>query len=179
MTHHHSGHIAMRCPNNALFCRGVQERASTNVESQSRRKPCHGVTRSGMVNGNLVGDILLDTGCSTTLVRRDLVSDEKLRKGEVMVHCAHGDMTTYPLAEVAIEVQGIHFKGNVGVLLGTDFPKLMELLGRSQGDALVVTRAQAKNMEGSVEVEGSEKEQMSWAHPSSAEDDCTHSGCSQ
>ena len=150
-----SGHIAMRCPNNALFCRGVQERAATNVEPQSRSKPCRGVTRSGMVNGNLVGDILLDTGCSTTLVRRDLVSDERLRKGEVTVRCAHGDTTTYPLAEVAIEVQGIHFKGNVGVsttlpvsvLLGTDFPKLMELLGRSQGDALVVTRAQAKNME--------------------------------
>ena len=37
------------------------ERAATNVESQSRSKPCHGVTRSGMVNGKLVGDILLDT----------------------------------------------------------------------------------------------------------------------
>ena len=109
------------------------------------------------------------------------MSDERL-KGEVTVRCAHGDTTTYPLAEVATEVQDIHFKGNVGVsttlpvsvLLGTDFPKLMELLGRSQGDALVVTRAQAKSMEmqRSKQVE---KEEMSGAHPSPAVDDCAHS----
>ena len=32
-----------------------------------------------------------------------------------MLRCAHGDTITYPLAEVVIEVQGIHFKLNVGM----------------------------------------------------------------
>ena len=89
------------------------------------------------------------------------MSDERL-KGEVTVRCAHGDTTTYPLAEVAIEVQGIHFKGNVGVsttlpvsvLLGTDFPKLMELLGRSQGDATCGYTGTSKEY-GNAEVEPS------------------------
>ena len=32
-----------------------------------------------------------------------------------MLRCAHGDTTTYPLVEVVVEVQGIHFKGNVAM----------------------------------------------------------------
>ena len=39
-----------------------------------------------------VMDILLDTGSSRSLVRRELVSDETLLHREsVAIHCAHGD----------------------------------------------------------------------------------------
>ena len=59
-----------------------------------------------MVEGQLVSDIVLDTGCSRTLVHSDLVSDEKLRQGEaVTVQCAHGDTVVYPLARM---VQDCH-----------------------------------------------------------------------
>ena len=35
---------------------------------------------------------MLDTGCSRTMVRRELVSEDKLLEGEVVaVRCAHGD----------------------------------------------------------------------------------------
>ena len=50
-----------------------------------------------------VGDILLDTGCSRILVRRDLVN---LLTGEaVAIRCAHGDTVLYPLAQVQLEVE--------------------------------------------------------------------------
>ena len=150
-----NGHIAMWCPNNALFCQGVQKRGPTKVQRQRQGKPAQGITKSGTVEGHPVGDILLDTGCSTTLVRRELVPEERLLDGEVTVRCAHGDTTTYPLAEVVVEVQGVRFEGKAGVsetlpvsvLLGTDFPGMMELLrGDHQGDALAITRAQARKM---------------------------------
>jgi predicted aspartyl protease len=123
-----------------------------------------GVPQVGVVEGREVGDILLDTGCSRTLVREDLVPAKKFLAGEaVAIRCAHGDTVLYPLAEVEIEVGGQSLKVEVAVLgtlpiavlLGTDVPELAELLGGSQrkcggrrlwtDDALVVTtRAQAK-----------------------------------
>ncbi len=55
-----------------------------------------------------MADILLDTGCSRTLVRSDLASADKLLEGEaVTIRCAHGDTVLYPLAEVSIEVEGV------------------------------------------------------------------------
>ena len=59
------GHMAIQCPSNALYC-----------ESWS------GVTahRSGTVEGMRVSDIVLDTGCSQTMVRRDLVAKSKGRQ---------------------------------------------------------------------------------------------------
>ena len=54
------------------------------------------------------------------------------------------------------------------VLLRTHFSKLMKLLGRSQGDALVVPRAQAKNMKAQRLKEGANVR----ANISSVEDDC-------
>lgn len=48
--------------------------------------------------------MILDTGCSRTLVRSDLVGMQNLKLGEtITVQRVHG---TYPLASVGIEVQG-------------------------------------------------------------------------
>ena len=101
----------------------------------------------------------MDTGCSRTLVRRDLVSEESLLAGEaVAIRCAHGDTVLYPLAQVHMEVEGQAMEVTVAVadrlpmsvLLGTDTPLLSKLLsGELQktrsvhkiDNALVVTRA--------------------------------------
>ena len=41
-------------------------------------------------------NILLDTGCSRTLVQKDLVPKHKLLHGEVVaIRCAHGDMVYF------------------------------------------------------------------------------------
>lgn len=115
-----------------------------------------GVRRAGAVEGNRAENILLDTGCSRTLVRQELVPKEKLLDGEaVAIRCAHGDTVLYPLAQVEVSVGGrtLEVRAAVSetlpmdVLLGTDVPELGKLLGMNveQSDALAVTtRAQAK-----------------------------------
>ena len=51
-----------------------------------------------------VSDILLDTGASITLVRSDLVLEEKMTV--ISIRCAHGDTVIYRLAEIEIVVGG-------------------------------------------------------------------------
>lgn len=43
------------------------------------------------VDGKAVSDILLDTGCTHTLIRRDLVSEDRLLDSTIEIQCAHGD----------------------------------------------------------------------------------------
>ena len=96
-------------------------------------------------------DIQLDTGCSRTVVRSDLIDKRKIVDGEfVTIQCAHGDTVSYPLAQVELRVEGrpitveaaISDKLPRVVLLGTDVPEMSELLGQKktakQGNALVV-----------------------------------------
>ena len=57
-----------------------------------------GVMRPGLVEGKFVKDILLDTGCSRTLVHLSLVPESKLKEGNaVAIHWPHG---------VLLEVRG-------------------------------------------------------------------------
>ena len=50
----------------------------------------------GKVEGKAVEDVLLDTGCSRTMIRRDLVPAHKYLEGDtVTIRCAHGDVTLY------------------------------------------------------------------------------------
>ena len=63
------GHVSRQCPNNALFCVGWKE----------------GLRRAGTVNGHRVDDIMLDTGCSKTMVHRHLVSKGELVEGKSSV----------------------------------------------------------------------------------------------
>ena len=49
-----------------------------------------------MVEGKSVSDILLDTGCSRTMIRKDLVPASRYLEGDaVTIRCAHGDITLY------------------------------------------------------------------------------------
>ena len=113
-----------------------------------------------VVEGERVRDILLDTGCSRTLVNRDLVPESKIQQGEaVAIRCAHGDTVLYPLAKISLEVAGCPITVEaavsdtlpVSILLGTDTPELAELLvgERCKGSEeafAVITRAATNRM---------------------------------
>ena len=115
------GHKAVACPE-VYFCREGQQ---------------VGVTRRGLVDRTWVDDIVLDTGCSRTVVRRELVKDDETLEGcGVTVRCAHGDTVFYLLAHVELELDGMAVEVEaavsddlpVSVLLGTDVPELRKLL---------------------------------------------------
>lgn len=59
------GHVAMRCPSRALY--GEE---GTGVDTEARLQPERQLRRSGIVNGRFVRDIVLDTGCTRTLVHQ-------------------------------------------------------------------------------------------------------------
>ena len=89
----------------------------------------------GKLEGIQVRDILLDTGCSRTLVHKDLVSKDSLLAGEaVAIRCAHGDTALCPLGQVQLEVEKqamevtVADKLPMSVLLGIDIPLLSKLL---------------------------------------------------
>ena len=87
------GHFSSSCPNRSLYCgqpEGGQDRAR----------------RHGTVNGVYCTDILVDTGATQTLVRKDLVADDDILDGEVTIRCAHGDTVFYPLAVVKLNIGG-------------------------------------------------------------------------
>ena len=175
----HKGHIAANCPGaTAMYCDGTQRK---------KPKSYPRAIRPGVVDGTCVEDIMLDTSSSRTLIRADLVHTEKPVEGEISIRCAHGDIITYPLAKVEIEIGGEHFiveagvvdKLPVSVLLGWDVPQQEDLLqDRSiQKEALqtedtmaVITRAQKeRNKEEAAAL--AYKEHMSGAVPHSVQED--------
>ena len=143
------GHIATRCPHNALnnFCR-----------EQKGVTPTTGIYKGGVVEGQYVSDILLDTGCSRTMVRHELVPPEKMLDGEaVTIQCAHEDTVLYPLARIDVDLGGCPVKVVAAVsrtlptsmLLGMDVPELKELLHPKnlEKGMMVMTRYQSKKQD--------------------------------
>ena len=66
------------------------------------------VCRSGQVERIHVDQIVLDTGCSHTMVRHNLVPGHKLIEGDVVtIRCAHGDTVLYPLAQLELQVDEV------------------------------------------------------------------------
>ena len=53
-------------------------KVSQNKKKKSDETPARGVAKLGSIEGTAVSDILLDTGCSRTLVRKESVPKEKL-----------------------------------------------------------------------------------------------------
>ena len=166
---HQVGHVAARCPSKAaMYC---QDGGGGNRPIARSGKQKGDISRRGAVEGVEVRDILLDTGASTTIVRRDLVPEAKMTGEEISIRCAHGDTVVYPLAEIEIEIGGRSFpveaavveKLPVSVLLGRDVPELVKLLQEPPGreaqemreaEAMVVTtRAQKKQQEEAAQME--------------------------
>ena len=109
--------------------------------------------KSGIVEGRSVERVVLDTGCSQSMVHKNLVSQDKIVEGDaVTIRCAHGDKVLYPLAKIELEVDGqpISIEAAVSGMLPVDVPELTQLLGGTTlgkliGDAMVVTtRARAR-----------------------------------
>ena len=150
------GHISTKCPSAALFCR-LEQPKQVLPANQSGFRPSS-VCRSGLVEGIQVDQIVLDTGCSRTMVRQDLVPESKIiEEDAVTIRCAHDDTVLYPIAQLQLEVDGIPVCVEaavskslpVPVLLGTDVAELCQLLGESiahpqiKDCMMVVTRMQA------------------------------------
>ena len=149
------GHNVMswECPEKSMVCKERRD---------WKRKGGRPMYKTGKVEGQKVTDILLDTGCSRTKVRRNLVAMEKIIVGRVAtITCTHGDTKLHPLALVEVELDGSHIQVEaalseelpVSVLLGTDVPELTHLISGtgssinlvSQEQVMVVmTRAKAK-----------------------------------
>ena len=146
------GHFASRCPEKAMYC-GDSLRHKAALQ------------KAGVVEGQMVEDIVLDTGCSKTLIHHALVPRKKMLQGEaVTIRCAHGDNALYPLAMVDLVVDGVPLTVEaavsktlpVSVLLGTDVPELVRFLRTDSKDSrnfggcealMMVTRAGAKKRE--------------------------------
>ena len=171
------GHIATTCPANLtkrnMFCRGEQQQRLSVSKASS-------VCRSGQIGDITVDNIVLDTGCSRTMVREDLVLAEQYLEGDVVtIRCAHGDTVLYPVAKVELQVEGLPMSVEaavsrtlpVPVLLGTDVPQL-DKLGRVDvpgnppaENFMVVTRAQSLR-QAQEDLTIAEKEQQCGVKPS-------------
>ena len=68
--------MSQQCPSNVLFC-GVKGFTRHSAKRKVVNQPyqCKGV-----VEGQLVNDIVLDTDCSRTLVRSDRLGDKSLKE---------------------------------------------------------------------------------------------------
>ena len=122
------GHMSWECPEKSMVCKERRD---------WRRKGGRPMYKTGKVEGQKVTDILLDTGCSRTMVRRNLVAMENIIVGRVAtITCAHGDTKLHPLALMEVELDGSHIQVEaalseelpVSVLLGTDVPELTHLI---------------------------------------------------
>eukprot|EP00731_Ephydatia_muelleri_P033526 Em0031g34a len=158
------GHFASRCPEKAMYC-GDSLRHKAALQ------------KAGVVEGQIVEDIVLDTGCSKTLIHHALVPRKKMLQGEaVTIRCAHGDNALYPLAMVDLVVDGVPLTVEaavsktlpVSVLLGTDVPELVRFLRTDSKDSrnfggcealMMVTRAGAKKREAEKEIQRQKEEE--------------------
>ena len=93
------GHVSRNCPERrALLWR---EKSENGTKEAAWKDVC----LPGTVEGSKT-KILLDTGCSRTMVSSRLVPLEKYVNGKgVSVRCAHRDIYFYPLAQVEIGVK--------------------------------------------------------------------------
>eukprot|EP00731_Ephydatia_muelleri_P014661 Em0008g381a len=150
-----------------------------HYESSKRSEPTQRLpSEKGFPLDVKKGQILLDTGCSRTMVHSRFVCKEELLKESTVVRCAHGDFTEYPMAKVYIEVDGQEFSTvaavssnlPVDVLLGTDMPTLGTLIqggwsSQSTGTAMAVTTRSRARREALTEETDYQKQQKSGVRP--------------
>ena len=77
--------------------------------SHSRMQSHLGVRRQGHVESQEVHDNLLDTGCTWTILHKELVPppEKFLEEGAVTIQCSHGKTVLYPLAK---QVDGLEIE---------------------------------------------------------------------
>lgn len=160
------GHIAAKCSKNSgYYVSGMQ--FTPKVEKSSVEIVCWGKIEDVPV------EMLVDTGCSHTLVQRKLVPDRCLVTGHtVALQCAHGDITEYPVAEVDVVLEGRKRRVRVGVsdslpravLAGTDV--LREFGTEHIEHCMVMTRSQGRRKQSEEnELKEREREDGATAKP--------------
>lgn len=117
------------------------------------------VARVSTVEGVTVTDILLDTGCSRTMARAELVRHDIIIQGETIPLKCPWDNVPYPIAEVRVQLEGVEVTVKavvsqellVAVLLERDVPELGQLFYSNLTtvhtlgiESALVTRAQAQ-----------------------------------
>ena len=177
------GHIKRDCPDKQSVEKALFSAEEKQKPLCTRMQRHFEVRHQGRVEDREVHDIWLDTGCTQTMVHADLVPPEKFLEGSaVTVLCSHGDTVLYPLAKIAMQVDGLEIVVDaavserlpVAVLLGKDVPEFAQLLGtekassrvgEQQKEAMrVVTQAQScRKLE--EEVLGREKEPLAGVQP--------------
>ena len=140
---HQQGHKSTECPNNALCCE--------DQSRERRQENERGSYRTGRDNNQLVHDVVLDTGASRTMVRKEMVSEDDLTLGRQQLFGVPMGMlcSIYPLAIVEILVENYTMEVEaavsttlpVSVLVGTDIPKLKTLLQGEDECMAVMTRS--------------------------------------
>ena len=99
---------------------------------------------------------LVDTGSSQTLVGAKWVPGDAIHKEHtVKIRCVHGDVMTYPTADIYMQIGEQEYLVSVGVVehlpypvvLGRDLPGLLELVEPVKSCNVAVTRSKAKEME--------------------------------
>ena len=122
---HQKGHFANKCPTQQVFF-------SYKVPAGHK-----GPARAGAVEETPVEGIVLDSGAAKTMIHRDLVPVDKVSSETVNIQCAHGDIVSYPMAEVSMRVGDHPFTVQaavsdrlpVPVLVGREVPAFDRLLG--------------------------------------------------
>ena len=141
------GHTSMQCPSEAFF--GTIRGSDCFRGGKKPVRPQFSC--EGFLEGHSVNDIVLDMGCSRTLVRSGLMREKSYSlKKTVGVQCSHGDVVKYPVSTVEISIQGkvvlvevaVVDKLPHSVLLRTDAPVLVELI-EGKEKAFLVTQTQA------------------------------------
>ena len=150
---HQKGHFANKCPTQQVFF-SYQVRTGHN-----------GPARAGAVEETPVEGIVLDTGAAKTMIHRDLVPVERVSRETVDIQCAHGDIVSYPMAEVSMRVGDHPFTVQaavsdrlpVPVLVGREVRGFDELLGATLcGGSTEATKVVAANPSQRGQQKGSE-----------------------
>ena len=152
------GHISLHCPSKKNTGGAAKRETRSGLyvgDSDSENegtRPNARFEKAGTVGGVPV-TITIDTGASRTLVRRDLVPEESIRRDEpIGIICAHGDEKAYPTAEVEVRVEGERFTVVAGVvetlpaavLLGKDVGDLDDLVKKKDFACVLITRQRAR-----------------------------------
>ena len=144
------GHIAMKCPENRTSQQTGQGKANyigTSEDELVIREELVEYRTLGKVEGK-VTELLLDTGCSKTMIDASLVPVEKFNEEKrISMQCAHGDMKQYPIAVVEIEVNGKTYSVGAAVVDGLPRPVL---LGRDVKDLVALVLKEDQKRKGSA-----------------------------
>ncbi len=133
-------HLMFNCPNRKPLKQSGAEKSNLyagtcteiawNLESDK-------FVRSGTLQGRPVR-MLVDTGCTLTMVRSDFVEADRVNAQEkVSVRCVHGDSVGYPTAKVELQIG--NWKKEMRVAVAPDLPVAV-LLGKDTfGDGTMET----------------------------------------